>query len=170
MIAKNIMKKPILVIGILMMFIFLSNLYNKGYFSKRAELLKATSCRAVVVKLERRVPMTWEILCHNNNLTVKIPYSLSKNKTLKNPAMKSALLYRELANNLKLIALHSPDDNLERTFLIRVVLKSEDLVINSITEGKHLVRLRTLKTPEMIGEHLKRTVKVKETRRATTKK
>jgi hypothetical protein len=73
-----------------------------------------------------------------------------------------AIMYRELANDLILIAKNSPSDSLERTDIIRVRMNHPKLEINSVTEGKFIIKLSTIKSSELIKEHLKATVQVKE--------
>lgn len=162
MIAKSLLKNPILMIGILMMFIFLYNLNEKhGFLGNRAELLKARSCTALLVKLKRRVAANWQVKCEKNSLAVTIDYSFDEKNLAPKGSMKQ-LLYREVANNLVHIAKNSPSDNLERTDYIRVRLIHTSMTINALTLGRHLVKFQTLTAPRMIAEHLKTTVQVQE--------
>ena len=162
MIAKSLLRNPILMIGILMMFIFLYNLNEKyGFLSNRSELLKARSCTALLVKLKRRVAANWQVKCEKNSLAVTIDYNFDEKNLAANSNMKQ-LLYREVANNLVHIAKNSPSDILERTDYIRVRLKHSTMIINALTSGRHLVKFQTLTAPRMIAEHLKTTVQVQE--------
>lgn len=162
MISKTLFKNPVLIIGILMMFIFLYNLNKKhGIFSKRNELLMARSCTALLVKLEKRIAANWKAQCEKNSLAVTINFELDEKKIAQNSSLKE-VLYRELANSLILVAKNSPSDNLERTDYVRVRLQHPSLTINALTPGKHLVKFQTLTSPKMIAEHLKTTVSVQE--------
>lgn len=161
MISKKLFEKPLIAIGLLMAFILAHQLYKKGYFSKRSQLLKATSCYALNIKLERRIPKDWVTLCENNNLTISTKSKLFKQK-LADPAKVNAFVYGELANKLMFVAKNSPGDNLERTFLIKLILETPDKVISAITEGKHLVKLQTLTDKGIIANHLKSTVQIVE--------
>lgn len=159
MIAKNLFKNPILIIGILMMTIFLFNLKKKGYFGENK--LIPSSCKSVLVMLNKRSPSTWRTECSNNNLSVEV-YKNPDFKKLNTVLKQRAYLYRELANDLSFIAKNSLNESLERVLIVRVKIISKNLDINSITEGRFLAKLATLKDKRFIANHLKATVKVKE--------
>lgn len=167
MIFKYLLKKPMLAIGILFMFVFLS-LYGRQFAHKMglynmSERLKPTSCRAVMIKLKRNIPANWRAQCEGNNLAIDINYpAAKKNRPAKGALCK--LLYRELANYLKQLASPSvtPTDNLERTDIIRLKLIHPRLTIRAISEGKYVANLSTMRNPTMIAEHLKVTVQVQE--------
>ncbi|MFZ9001061.1 MAG: hypothetical protein ACO20H_07135 [Bacteriovoracaceae bacterium] len=159
MLSKKLFNKPFIAIGILFAYIFIHQLYTKGYFSKRAQLLKATSCVALNVKLTRNLPKGWLSKCDNNNLTVSAKSKLF-NQNLKDPKKYKEFVFGELANNLVLVARQSPSDNLERTFLIKFVLDAPQGVISAITEGKDLVKLQTLTDKDLILKHFERTIQV----------
>jgi len=154
------MKNPVLIIGILLMSIFLMNLFNGKYYSDYRETLKATSCRAVTVKLNRRIPGTWTTSCKENVLTVSIPF-IPNQKNIKIPQLKKAM-YRELANSMVAIVKSSPLDNLQRTYNVVIHLVHDHLEINALTTGQQIVKLKTITHPKMISEHLKGTVQVQE--------
>jgi len=148
------------------MTIFLFQLNQKGYFGERREKLMATSCRASLVKLDRRIPSSWATKCEGNNMAVEIPltFEIDKKLSKKEADLKlRAFMYRELANNLVVVAKNSPSDNLERTDFVRLRMTHKKLEINALTEGRYLVKLATIKNKRLLGEHLKTTVNVKET-------
>ncbi len=157
MFIKSLMKNPILIIGILFFIIFLFNLQKKGYFSERSEKLKATSCRAALVKLNKVTPRNWESSCEKNSIKIEVTI-----QEVKNIKLIKEVLYRELANSLSFIAKNSPSDNLERTDYIIVKIKYKNHIINSLTKGKQLVKLSSLKNIKLIKDHLKQTVQVQE--------
>ena len=159
MISQWAMKKPVLIIGILFMVIFLMDLNRRGLLSKRRELLQATSCRAALVKLDRRIPKTWKTDCKGNNMEVETPLPLPKNIP---PNKVKSFYYRELANYLVTIAIHSPDDNLEKTGWIHVKMEGDQLILNAYTKGEDLVKLATMTDNQFISKHLQRTVKITE--------
>lgn len=152
------MKNPLLMIGLLFLFIFIHQLGQNGYLT-RTKLIP-TSCRAVLVKLDRRIPKSWNTKCEGNNLAVSIPFVIKKE--LKDKTKLRAFAYRELANNLVLIAKNSPEDNLEKTDIVRVQFFGDKLEINAVSEGRYVVKLATIKSPQLLKEHLKNTVQVKE--------
>ena len=148
------------------MFIFLSTAGPKlGWWESRSDKLRPTSCRAVKVKLDRRIPANWHTKCESKgkaNLFVNIQDSNQKNLEM---SKLRPYLYRELANNLILIAKNSPIDNLERTPFVRVQLNHPQLTLNALTEGKFIIKLTTLRDKKLIGEHLKVTVQIQEAKK-----
>ena len=159
MIIQWAMKRPVLMIGILFMVIFLMDLNRRGLLSRRKELLQATSCRAALVKLDRRIPKSWETKCKDNNMTVNIPLQLPERIAADKVKI---FYYRELANYLTTIAIHSPSDNLEKTGNIHVKMESDQLLIHAYTKGEDLVKLATMTDNQFISKHLQRTVKITE--------
>ena len=158
MLPKMLMGKPVLTAGVLMMAVFLVT-YG-GFFSlrERADRLRPVPCRAVLVGLDRRIPPGWSSGCRDNALVVEIERPVDA------PVPDGPLpraLFRELANNLRSVALASPPDNLEDVGPVTVRLRHPDLVVTALTEGRHLVRLRAMEDPAAIAEHLGATVRVR---------
>ena len=151
MIINVLMKKPVLFTGIILFSLFIYNLHKSGKL--KSDKFHTISCRAVVVMLKKRIPANWSYECSNHNLYLLI---------VKKDPLSRANIYREIANSLKFVALNSPQDALERTPHIILKLKTPNLSVESYTKGKDIVKLSTLKSPQMIAEHLKHTVKVKE--------
>ena len=143
MFINNLIKKPILPIAFLLTYLLIHQLEEKKIInlSERAETLKATSCRAVLVNLKRRV-QSWSIFCENNNLTVEIKKSLQQ---LKNDRSYKAYLYRELANDIIFTAKSSPVDTLENVVIVRFIIKSQKVTIKAAIFGEDLVKFTTLK-------------------------
>ena len=161
--VKSFMKNPVLAVGILFTVIFLFQLKEKGYFSDLAEKRTPSSCKALRVKLDRRIPSTWKTSCEGdlyNNLAVDIPFLIEDKQWPKNPTEIDRLHFRELANFMIRIAKNSPEDNLERTDIIRVRMISEKMTINAVTEGRFMIKLATLTDAKLIAEHFKGTVQV----------
>ena len=161
MASKLLTKYPILVVGILLMTLFLFQLRDKGFFQSRKEGMATSSCRAVRVMLDKRIPSNWSSSCQGNNLIVSINLAI-EDKSFKDVENLRAIMYREMANDLILIAKNSPSDSLERTDIISIQMKHSLIDINAISEGRFLVKLSTIKSAELIKEHLKATVQVKE--------
>ena len=156
---RYLMQKPVLAIGLIMFGLFLYQVANDrkwGIFHN--EKLISTSCKAVVVRLEKKIPENWKIFCEGNNLAVDI------NEVAIPPeaANLKVLMYRQLANHMSFVARSSHSDILEKVYLVRFKLNHPKMVINAVTEGKFIVKLATLESPEHIMTHLKTTVQVKE--------
>lgn len=153
------MQKPVLAIGMIMFGLFLFQVArDKKWGIFHNEKLMATSCKAVLVKLHKEIPENWKAFCEGNNLAVEIK-EVSIPKGASN--LKS-LMYRQLANHMSFVARVSHSDILEKVFFVRFKLTHPKMVINAITEGKYIVKLSTLETPEHIMAHLQSTVQVKE--------
>lgn len=121
--------------------------------------LTSTSCKGVLVGLEKRVPENWKVFCEGNNLAVEI------NEIAIPPEAGNlkGLMYRQLANHMAHVARISMSDILEKVFLVRFHLVHPKLTLDAVTEGKFIVKLATLENSEHIMTHLKSTVQVKET-------
>ncbi len=132
---------------------------QRGWFQR--ESIIPTSCKAVLVKLDRRIPANWSTECDLNNLAIRMNFAESSAKPIPQEDLRLTL-FRTLANNLKSVAMNSPSDNLERTDIVSVRLIHPKLTINAVTEGRYLVKLATMNDPTMIAEHLKVTVQVQE--------
>lgn len=161
MASKLLTKYPIFMVGLLMMALFLFQARDKGFFASRRDKMIPTSCKAVRVKLKKRIPSNWSSSCEGNNLAVNINLAIEKSKISSIDQLR-AIMYRELANDLILVAKNSPQDSLERTDIVRLNMKHSSLEINAVTEGRFIVKLSTIKSGELIKEHLKTTVQVKE--------
>ncbi len=166
MALKSLMKNPILAIGLLFMIIFFFQAGEKyNWWASRRQKLTPSSCKAVTVKLDRRIPANWSTACEGSDfnslaITVKFPQEADKKLTKEDDIRK--LIYRELANDLIRIAKNSPGDNLERTNIVRVRFIHPQRQIDAITEGRFLVKLQTMTDKNLIAQHLKVTVQVKE--------
>jgi hypothetical protein len=160
MLWNSLLKKPILVLGILMFSLFILQVNRKenwGIFHN--EKLLSSSCKAVVIPLERKIPANWKLICEGNNLAVEIQEVAIPAKA----GNLKMLMYRQLANHMTHIARMAPLDILEKVYFIRFKLSHPKMEINAVTEGKFIVKLATLENAEHIMTHLQSTVQVKET-------
>jgi len=162
MIIKGLLSKPILVIGIIFVAIVIMDWRNRGKLFSRPKIIP-TSCRAVIVMLERRIPGTWKVECEGENLAVLIDEVKYSNDAELSILDIRGKLYRTMANNFIHIARNSPQETLERLAIVRLRIAHSRLVINAVAYGKDVVRLSNLHSPQLISEHLKATVQVKET-------
>lgn len=110
------------------------------------------------------INQTWELNCSTqrfNHLSVTIETQRIK-KLVGNQNQLKALLYRELVNYMAEIAQLAPEDNLERTSFVKMTIKHPKLEPSVYIEGKFLNKLRTLKGPQFIADHLSETAMVTE--------
>lgn len=154
-------------IGILILSISLMDANRRGVWKKVKNRFNPTSCRALMVKLQKAIPQNWVAECNENNLEIAIDAkNLDPSGDFSDPKtilrQHQIIMYRELANNLTFVALNSPLDNLERVHLVAIKQQSSYLQINSITEGKDLVKLATIKEPQFIRQLLQATVQTQE--------
>ena len=140
---KYLMGKPVLAIGLIIF-------HN--------DKLISTSCNAVKIKIEKQIPANWKAFCEGNNLAVEINEVAIPEKA----SNLKVLMYRQLANHMSYVARISHTDILEKVFFVRFKLVHPKMIINAVTEGKFIVKLATLESPEHIMTHLKSTVQVKE--------
>jgi hypothetical protein len=159
MLWNSLLKNPILAIGIIMFGLFLYQVFNKKDLSLQLnEKLNSSSCKAVLIRLEKKVPGNWKILCEGNNLAVEI-YEVSLPEEASN---LKTLMYRQLANHMSYVAKISTQDILEKVFFVRFKIVHKKMEINAVTEGKYIVKLNTLDSIDHILSHLKSTVQVNE--------
>lgn len=156
---RFLMEKPILAIGLLMFGLFVFQVSNKhkwGIFHN--DKLIATSCKALIVRLEKKIPANWKAYCEGNNLAVEIEEIAIPEKA----SNLRSLMYRQLANHMAFVARNSHSDILEKIFFVRFKVTHPKMTINAVTEGKFIIKLATLETSEHIMTHLQSTVQVKE--------
>ena len=160
MFLKSLMNKPILAVGILLMSIFLMNTFTDGGLWNR-DKLNPTSCKAVLVKLDRRVSGGWSTSCDGENLNLAIGHVVSEKEPTDLETIRK-IVYRELANSLVFVAKNSPSDNLERVPWVSIRYVHPKLEVGALSEGIYVVKFATIKNKEMLMKHLQATVKVKE--------
>lgn len=147
-----------LAIGILMfLMVWMSSGGRIPFFER--EGVNPTPCKASLIRLEKQVPANWKLLCEGNNLAAEITELASESDPLK----LKALLYRQMANHMVMLAKSSQPDILEKVFIVRLRLSHAKLEINAVSEGKYVAKLATLTSPDFIMQHLQQTVQVKET-------
>jgi hypothetical protein len=113
MLWNSLMKKPILVMGIIMFSLFLIQVARKekwGIFFN--EKLIPTSCKGVLVGLEKRIPANWKTYCEGNNLAVEIEEIAIPEKANN----LQSLMYRQLANHMAHVARISAVDILGKIY------------------------------------------------------
>ncbi len=121
--------------------------------------LNPTSCSAVLVKLQKSLPGNWRAFCEKNNLAIEI----KEQTEVKEEAQLRPMMYRQLANHMVFTVQHSPTDILEKVDIVRFKIMHDKLEVNAVTTGNYITKLQTIKDHKYILDHLKSTVKVKET-------
>ena len=154
------MKKPVLAVGLIMFGLVAYQANQKGQWGIfKNSKLNPTSCSATIVKLKKNIPGNWNIFCEENNLAVEI----KELTEIKAEDQLRPMMYRQLANHMVFTVANSPVDILEKVDIVSFKLMHPKLEINAVTTGNYIVKLQTIRDPKYILDHLKSTVKVKET-------
>lgn len=142
-----------------MLYIAISDAQRKGKFNR--DRLIPSSCKAVLVMLDKRIPKNWTTACEDTDQNYLV---ITATNEVKAPDEKSLLkaLYRELANELTFVAQNSPEENLQRVLIVRMELHHPKKIITAYAHGKDVARLATLKDEALILEHLKSKFQVRE--------
>ncbi|MFG1499789.1 hypothetical protein ABMA70_06215 [Halobacteriovorax sp. XZX-3] len=162
MVLKSLLRNPVLGFGILIFIIFIFQLRENGAFQKRADSMLATSCRSVKVRLDKYMHPSWKIECNKNNLEVTIPVD---EKIVPEGTDKEILrqeMYKALANSYISISRYAMDESLERTMMVVVKLVHPKMILSSLSEGKYVVKLKTLKNKNNLARHIHQTIQVQE--------
>jgi len=145
------------------MAIFLFQLRDKGFFTKRANSMIPTSCKSVMVRLAKYMNESWEMKCNGNNLLIEtyvdpkvIDYKLRDPKALREK------MYKALANSYSSVSRYSAEDSLSRTNIISLRLIHPFLTLNSMSEGKHVVNIKNMKNLSNLSRHFEQTIRVQE--------
>ncbi len=169
------MKYPVLVMGLIMFGIFLSQETTQKWWSKQMARYIPSTCSAVKDRVMKKAPSSWSIECEGTNfLRLTVPFE----KELKDPKNLRIAMYRELANlyaqfannaNVamkyvedKKVKVYNEIETLEHLKNIQIIMKSKNLEIISQSDGQAVARFIDLKRKSEIAEHLKLTVKVSE--------
>ncbi|MCB9091751.1 MAG: hypothetical protein H6621_03520 [Halobacteriovoraceae bacterium] len=164
MLWKKAFSNPMLVIGILFMAIFIFQLRDKGLF--QTDRFQTYSCNTVRNVLKKNIPNFWKIDCLKNNLSIVIdhmrsPY-LNQIDGIVDQDQVRSFVYKDLANNLSLIAKNSPTEVLERVDIVTIRVLLPQLELNAISEGRDITPLATLENKDHIANQLHETVQVQE--------
>ena len=158
-----LIKKPIFSIGVLVFIIFLFQLKQKGYFEKRNKMFTASSCNAILVKIDKIKPKDWVTSCSGHFADRTDTLEVSAPFTVTDPKLDIRVFaYREMANHLSYISKNAPSDNLEKLSWVKISVIHSKGQADGVTSGKLLSRMRTLQTNDALMEHLRNSVKVKD--------
>ena len=177
MFGKNVMKYPVLIMGIMMFGIFLSQDSTKKWWEKQKTRLIPSTCKAVIDRVQKKSPSDWEMECLNTSF---LRLTINFNREAKNKKLLRVAMYRELANTYSQFAqfanialpyvegnkkkVYNEIETLEHLREIQIILKHKNLQILSQSDGQAVAKFLELKRPELIADHLKLTVTVVEKR------
>lgn len=158
MLAKLLFKQPILIIGLSMFLLFIFSDHTSEWLDKYTNRFKPNICNDAKERLEKDGPQEWNAHCDGQDLVVE--GELDTARIQEDSLQKAA--YRELANNLAIIAKTSNSDTMILLKLVSFRLKLDKKTIVAYTSGNSLVQLSKLKDEKAIAFHIHTSVKVKE--------
>lgn len=159
MIWKNALKYPVLIVGIVLFAIFLSNPKTKDYWKKVQRRYKPSTCDAIVDKIISKVPKNWQLRCESVQLLI---LNIEHTKVLNNGLTLKQEMYRELANNLIRLGRLSNLETMSYLQVIQLNIHHPNLTVESVTNGKSLVEILSKKDPKAMARIIELTVKIKE--------
>lgn len=186
MIWKHAMKYPVLVVGIILFVLFLTNPKTKEYWGNHTKRFIPNTCEAVkdrfykfrnrtihqeTDKLSKKEQKklhlllsnisAWELECPGTQL-LKLTV-MSRLPSLQKKTLKSSML-KELANTFYILGYekNANHETLEKLKYVEVTLKHPMLTLHAKTDGLAVVEISRKKSPKDIAQHLKLTVKIKE--------
>lgn len=175
MLLKGIMKNPVLIMGIVLFGLFLSQATTKDWWTKQKRRFTPSTCDVIKDKVLKKSPDNWEIECPTTQLLI---LNIAFGKKAKDFKQQRIMMYRQLANNYTKFAqlantrLYYVEDgkrkhydeieSLERLQVIRINMRNELLEITSQSDGEAVSKFINIKRPEQIAQHLKLTVRVSE--------
>ena len=160
--SRYFMEKPVLAIGVILFVLFIYDLQKRGYLDSFKNRFNPTSCYGALTSLTKKLPQEAKAKCEDNHLKVTWTIAIGELIRIDKPEKILAANYRELANNLSFIAKNTPVELMSSINTVTLDQEGEDYVLSAFTEGRQLTLLKELKSPELISEHLRNTVKVKE--------
>lgn len=171
------MKYPVLIVGIVLFGIFLSQDSTKKWWNKISRRYVPSTCDAVMDRVAKKAPSSWDMECPDTQALV---INIKFDKTAKSHTEQRVLMYKQLANtysklahfaNVRLAYFDEKEqkqknynevETLERLPLVRVNLTHPQLAIASQSDGQAIAKYLVLKREEAILKHLQLTVKVTE--------
>ena len=159
MIWQNLMKKPMLILGILLFVLFLNQDTTKRWWANYGHRFIPNTCMSVKERVENKMPDNWEIECPGTEKLI-----LTITSDIKGPVDKKlrSLLYKQLANSYVTFVNLSNLETLEMLQQLNIKIAHPKLTIYSQAQGKDVIRFSELKRQEDIALHLKGAVRVKE--------
>ena len=156
---KKALKYPVLIVGIVLFALYITNPKTKEYWANYDRRFIPSTCDALKDRMEKQLPDNWNLKCPGTQLLkVEVKSELRKDKY---PIVRSSL-YQELANSYIEIGRVANPETLSNLKNLELKIVHPQLIINSKTDGQAVVELRSKRGPEEVKNHLKLTVKVKE--------
>lgn len=140
MIWKKALKYPVLIMGIIMFGVYVSDTKTKHYWKKWKTRYIPNKCDTVVERAAPKAPDNWTFHCPETQLLlIRIPY---KEKPEDKFPVTRTKMYRLLANSVEELSFISNPEAINHLKTIKFNLKSDRLQILGKTDGEAIVEIR----------------------------
>lgn len=153
------MKYPVLIVGVVMFLIFLNDHKTKIWWNEISLRYIPSTCISLKDRISPKAPSHWTLKC---STTEDMILEVKFEKVANEDNNTRALYYRALANELKTFSLFANPETLTHLRSLKMILKGDRLSVIAQTDGEALVRLSQINDKDLLAQHLKLTVKVKE--------
>lgn len=162
MIWKNALKYPVLIVGVILFGLYLSSPNTKEFWRKIDRRYKPSTCDVTKDRIQPKAPSNWSFECETVQLLI---VNIDYDKKISGSLGQRQQLYMDLANYLVKLGQFSNLETMEYLRKIRMNLHTENLTIESITDGKTIVKLTNARDKKNIARLLKIGVKIKEVKK-----
>ena len=159
MIWQKAFKYPVLIIGIILFTLYIMDPKTSKYWKKQSRRFIPSTCDALMDRSEKKGPENWSWECPGTQLLIiKVEYNDAGEKF---PEIRKNL-YKQLANSLVKLAQITNPETMPNLLNLKMIIENPRLKILAKTDGAAVEALLRMNTPDLVAEHLKLTVKVKE--------
>lgn len=158
MLAKSLLKYPVLFLGLGMFLLFIFNEKTAIWWDKYTNRFKPNVCKDAATRITELGPNDWDVSCNQQDLIIKQKFYL---ENIKDNDLRKAS-YRHLANNLKQLSKISNPDTISLIKVINFQLRLPQKSISSFISGTSLIQLSKLTDEKAIAFFIHTSVKVKE--------
>jgi hypothetical protein len=160
MLGKKLLKYPVLIIGIILFGIYVTDPKTADYWRKYNRRFIPSTCDAIESRISDKVDKTWSLDCPGTQLLIiKLPYESKLAE--KFPSIRRNM-YKLLANSLVKLSQVSNPEAMQNLGHLKMVIEHPRLKILAKTDGEAINQFLKLKYQVDIADHLKLTVKIKE--------
>lgn len=158
MIWQQLLKYPMLIVGIILFSLFLLDEHTQIWWKKYQGRYIPNTCTALSTRMNPKVPKSWQIECPDKDLLI-----LNVKSDVNATGLKLRVgMYKELANTYVSFAKIANPETLAHLIKLKINLDHPKLKIESVSDGEAVVGFLKIKSQERIAQHLGATVKVKE--------
>jgi hypothetical protein len=159
MIWQRALKYPILIVGVVLFALFLSDPNTKRWWEKSKRRFIPSTCDAIVDRTAPKSPDSWTLDCPGTQLLI---ITVEHDPAARSLNVLRSNMYKELANSYKKLAHISNPETMEYLKNVEIIIKHPRISVRSKTDGQAVTELLKKKDQKSIAQHLKLTVKVQE--------